>query len=81
MLSSDLPYPLLSNPDSINITEEVDIVVILLYMIYIMSLSNFSADVCSSVVLLSWFYINLNSRLLLLCVFPGTEEDQMITME
>ena len=39
MLSSDLPYPLLSNPDGINITEEVDIVVILLYMIYIMSVS------------------------------------------
>ena len=38
-LSSDLPYPLLSNPDGINITEEVDIVVILLYLIYIMSVS------------------------------------------
>ena len=64
MLSSDLPYPLFSNSDDINITEEVDIVVILLYMIYIMSVrvvSKFSADVLSSVALLSWFYINLNS--------------------
>ena len=39
MLTSDLPYPLLSNTEGINITEEVDIVVILLYMIYIMRVS------------------------------------------
>ena len=63
MLSSDLPYPLLSNPDGINITEEVYIVVILLYMIYIMSVScqlvQSRCDDC--VVPVSGFYISLNS--------------------
>ena len=51
MLASDLPYPLLSNPDGINITEEVEIVVILLYTIYIMSVSSCQLVQCRCVVL------------------------------
>ena len=62
MLSSDLPYPLLSNPDSINITEEVDIVVILLYMIYIMSVScQLLQSRCVVWSVVPGFYISLNS--------------------